>query len=81
MVIHAAAHTDAHGSPAAELADEPRVAAAAHSGIQVDDVKQGIIPKAVEEAENILDGQAQFAAADQLNRAAALKVDAGNDHV
>jgi len=44
-------------------------------------VKQGIIPKAIKEAENILNRQAQFAAADQLYRAAVLKVDAGYDHV
>jgi hypothetical protein len=77
----AAAYAHAHGSPAAELPDQSRIAAAAHGGVQVDDVKQGIIPKAIKEAENILNRQAQFAAADQLYRAAVLKVDAGYDHV
>jgi hypothetical protein len=77
----AAAYPHSHGSPAAKLADESRIAAAAHGGVQVDDVKQGIIPKTIQQAENVLNRQPQFAAADQLYRAAVLKINAGYDHV
>jgi hypothetical protein len=50
----AAAYPHAHWSFAAELADQARVVSAAHGRIKIDDVKQGIIPKAVEKAKNVL---------------------------
>jgi hypothetical protein len=60
----AAAYAHTHGSPAAELADQSGVAPAAHGGIQVDDVKQRIVSKALEQAENIFHCQTQPAATD-----------------
>ena len=56
-----------------------RVAPAAHGRVQVDDVKQGILSKPVQQTKNVFDREPQFAAVDQLYRAAILKVDAGDD--
>ena len=62
-----------------ELSDKPGIAPATHSCVQVDDVEEGILSKSVEQAKNVFNCQSQFAAVDQLDRAAVLEIDAGDD--
>ncbi len=76
----AAAYTHAHGGFAAELPHQTRIAAAPHGGVEIDHVQQRIIAEAIEQSENILHRQTQLAAANELHRPAALKIDARDDH-
>jgi hypothetical protein len=55
---YAAANPYAHRSFAAELAYKPGIATAAHCGIQIDYVNEGIVPKAMQQTENVLHSQA-----------------------
>jgi predicted kinase len=61
------------------LPDKSGVAPTAHGRVQVDDVKQRIFSKPVQQTKNVFDREPQFAAVDQLYRAAILEVDAGDN--
>jgi len=53
----------------------------AHGGVEVNHVEDGIVTEALEQAENVVHGKGEAAAANQLHGFAVLQVDAGNDHV
>ena len=65
---------------AAQQTDRTTVAAAAHRGVEIDQVKLGITAEALEQAENVVHGEYAAAAADKLHRFAILKIDAGDNH-
>jgi hypothetical protein len=76
----AATNANAHGGAAAEFADQARVAAAAHRGVEVNDVEQRVFAEAFEKAEDIVHSKTPLAPVDKLDGAAVLEVDARDDH-
>src|SRR5262249_31103436 len=81
---NAAADADFHSvlafGAATEFGDERVVFSFAHRRVEIDDVKPFVVAKAVEEAEDIGDGEFATAAVDELDGLAALQIDAGNQH-
>ena len=68
------------GARRQSCAHQARVASLPHGGVEIDHVEQRIFAEALEQAENVVDGEAPLAAVHELHGAAVLQVDAGNDH-
>jgi hypothetical protein len=64
----------------AELFQEAVVLAPAHGGIEIDYMEPAVVPKAIEQTEDIGHCNVALTTVYQLNRLTALQINAGNQH-
>lgn len=75
----AAAHLA--GEVAGELLDEGGVGALAHGGVEIDELDEGILLEAVDPVVEVVEGELEGFALDELDDAAVHEVDGGYEHI
>ena len=64
----------------AELFHEAIILTLTHRGIEIDYMKPAVVPKPIEQTEDIGNGKLSLAAVYELNRPTPLQINAGNQH-
>ena len=77
----AEAATDLAGEALAEHFDEGAVRALSHGGVEVDELDEGVRGEAFDPGLEVIEGELEFFAVDELDDLAAEEVDGGDEHL